>query len=114
MSGAGGVPPVTRLRARAATLDMSAPDAAVITIRVQLLEAWDTVRVRVAPTEPVIAVKVRALEVLDPSAEFHEGYVVKHRGIEVLDEEASLLEAGVVDGATLLIMSRRRQPTREG
>lgn len=109
-----GVPPVTQLRARAATLDLAASDAAVFTIRVQLLEAWDTVRVRVEPSEPVIAVKVRALEVLDPSAEFHEAYVVKHRGVEILDEELSLADAGVVDGATLLIMSRRRQPTREG
>ncbi len=113
MSGTA-VPPVTQLRARAATLDLAAPDATVFTIRVQLLEAWDMVRVRVAPTEPVIAVKVRALEVLDPSAEFHDAFVVKHRGVEVLDEEASLVDAGVVDGATLLIMSRRRHPTREG
>jgi hypothetical protein len=108
------VPPVTALRARPHTLDLAAPDEDALTIRVQLLEAWDAIRVRVAADEPVVSVKVRALEALDPSAEFHDAFVVKHRGIEILDEGESLAQAGVVNGATLLIMSRRRRPTREG
>lgn len=106
--------PVTALRARPATLHLAAPDAAAWTIRVQLLEAWDVVRVRVEPSEPVVAVKVRALAALDPSIAFHDAYVVKHRGVAILDEEASLRDAEVVDGATLLVMSRRRRPVREG
>lgn len=114
MTRSAGALPVTQLRARADTLDLAAPDAEAITIRVQLLEAWDMVRVRVSPTEPVITVKVRALDALDPAAEFHEGYVVKHRGVLILDEDASLASAGVVDGTTLLITARRRRPIREG
>ncbi len=114
MSGAAAPLPVTALRARRESIDLAAPDAPAFTIRVQLLEAWDAVRVRVAPGEPVVTVKVRALDALDPSASFHEGFVVKHRGVEILDELASLEDAGVVDGATLLVMSRRRRPVRAG
>jgi hypothetical protein len=107
--------PVTQLRARPGVLDLAAANTAdAWTIRVQLMHAWDLVRVRVAPSEPVISVKVRALEALDPSADFHEDFEVKHRGVEVYDEDASLRDAGVVNGATLLLLHRRRQPTREG
>jgi hypothetical protein len=114
VSAGSAVLPVTALRARPGTIDLAAADAEAWTIRVQLLEAWDAVRVRVTPSEPVIAVKVRALAALDPSIAFHDGYVVKHRGFEVLDEAISLVDAGVVNGATLLVMSRRRAPVREG
>lgn len=109
-----GVPPVTQLRARPGVLDLAAPDAEAWTIRVQVLHSWDAVRVRVAPSEPVLAVKVQGLDALDPAAEFHDAFVVKHRGHELPDELASLADAGVVDGATLLVMRRRRTPIREG
>jgi hypothetical protein len=109
------VPPVTQLRARSGLIDLAGADeAAAWTIRVQLMHAWDMVRVRVLPSEPLIGVKVRALDALDPAADFHEDFVVKHRGVEVLREDATLSDAGVVNGATLLMMHRRRRPTREG
>ncbi len=108
------VPPVTMLRARPGRIDLAPAEAPAWVIRVQLLHAWDAVRVRVAPTEPVVNVKVQALDALDPSAEFHDAFVVKVGGAEVLRETESLAEAGVVNGATLLVMHRQRQPTREG
>jgi hypothetical protein len=66
----------------------------------------------VAPTELVENVKLRALDVLDPSAENPDAYVVTHRGAEILNEGGSLASAGVGTGATLLIAHRRRRPVR--
>jgi hypothetical protein len=83
-----------------------------ITIRVEMPEVWDVVRFVVGPTEPVLAVKVRALEALFPEAAMHEDFVVKLRGWEVLDEGAPLADAGVIDGSILLLTHRRRRPVR--
>jgi len=106
------VPFVTSLRARPDTITIGTPDGSAITIRVQLAEAWDAVRVTVSPVESVAVVKARALEVLDPSALPLEGYIVTYRGFEVLDDTVSLATAGVVNGATLFIAYRHRRPVR--
>jgi hypothetical protein len=105
-------PFVTSLRARPGTVTIGTPDASAITIRVQLAEAWDAVRVVVSPAESVAVVKARALEALDPGALPLEGYIVTYRGFEVLDDEVSLATAGVVNGATLFIAYRHRRPVR--
>jgi hypothetical protein len=105
-------PFVTGLRARRTTIRLTPAGVAAITIRVEMPEVWDVVRVVVAPTEPVLAVKVRALEALFPEAELHEDFVLKLRGWEILDEGASLTEAGVVDGSILLLTHRRRRAVR--
>lgn len=105
-------PFVTELRARRATIRLAAPDAAAITIRVEMPEIWDVVKIACEPTQPVLAVKVAALEALYPEAEMHEDFVVKLRGWEILDESAPLGEAGVVDGSILLLTYRRRRPIR--
>lgn len=108
-------PFVSQLRARKTTIRL-APDGAgpgaALTIRVEMPEVWDTVRVVVAPTEPVLAVKVRALEALFPEAPLHEDFVLKLRGWEILDEAASLAEVGVADGSILLLTHRRKRPVR--
>ena len=82
------------------------------TVRVQLLEAWDAVLVDAPVNEPVLAVKVAALAVLDPTADFHDDFVVKHRGVEVRDESCGLADAGIPLHATLSISHRRRRPVR--
>jgi hypothetical protein len=105
-------PFVTSLRARPGTVTIGTPDASAITIRVQLAEAWDAVRVAVSPAESVAVVKARALEALDPGALPLEGYVVTYRGFEILDDAVSLTTAGVVNGATLFIAYRHRRPVR--
>ncbi|HET7737296.1 MAG TPA: hypothetical protein VFK32_01865, partial [Tepidiformaceae bacterium] len=83
----------------------------VITVRVQVPETWDTVRVDAPADTPVITVKERALETLMPGANQAE-YVTKLRGFEVLDETASLEVAGAMNGSTLLVTFRRRRPVR--
>ena len=107
-----GAPFVAGLRSRSSTIRLAAEGTPAITIRVEMPEVWDVVRIVVAPTEPVLAVKVRALEALFPEAAMHEDFIVKLRGWEILDEGASLTDAGVIDGSILLLTHRRRRPVR--
>jgi hypothetical protein len=112
-AGDDAAPFVTGLRSRPVTLQLGAPDASDRwTVRVQMAEVWDAVRVSTPASEPVLAVKVAALEALFPEASFHDDYVVKLGGIEVLDENASLREVGARDGSIFLVASRRRRPIR--
>jgi len=105
-------PFVTSLRSRRSTIHLAPEGVEAITIRVEMPEVWDVVAIVVAPSEPVLAVKVRALEALFPEAQLHADFVVKLRGWEILDEAASLADAGVVDGSILLLTHRRRRPVR--
>ena len=104
-------PFVAQIRARPEAIRLGTPGAPVITVRVQVPEVWDTVRVDAPPDTPVLTVKERALERLVAGADQAE-FVTKLRGFEVLDETASLDAAGVVNGSTLLVTSRRRRPVR--
>jgi hypothetical protein len=107
-------PFVTTLRSRRTTIQLAPEGESAITIRVEMPELWDVVRIVVAPTQPVLAVKLAALEALYPEAtgEFHADFAVKLRGWEILDEAASLADAGVIDGSILLLTFRRRRPVR--
>jgi hypothetical protein len=105
-------PFVASVRTRRETIRLGAAGAPTITIRVQLAEAWDAVRIDTPPSEPVLAVKVAALAALGPETEFHEDYVMKLRGFEVLDERASLSEVGAANGSIFLLAFRRRRPVR--
>ena len=103
------------IRSRPGTaVRLGEPGDAVITIRVQVPEVWDVVRIEAPPTEPVLSVKVAALQALYPDADFHDDFVVKLRGWEVLDENASLADAGATDGSIFLLTHRRRRPVRSG
>jgi hypothetical protein len=106
------VPFVTTIRARPEPLDLAAPDAPTISLRVQLASAWDAVRVDAEASESILTVKVRALQALDPGAGAPGDYYVTWRGVRILDEEESLASAGIVNGATLFIQHRRRRPVR--
>jgi hypothetical protein len=105
-------PFVTQLRTRGDVIQMARPDAPVLTVRVEMPEVWDTVRVAVSPDESVINLKGRALEVLAPTGEPLEEFVMKLRGFEVLDESATLAAVGAVDGSIFLLTHRRRRPVR--
>ena len=105
------VPFVAQLRARPEVIRLGTSSVPVITVRVQVPEVWDTVRIDAPPDTPVLTLKERALDVLMPTAEQAE-WMTKLRGFEVLDETASLSAAGVENGSTLLVTSRRRRPVR--
>jgi hypothetical protein len=105
-------PFVTTLRSRPGVVSLApagAPDA--ITVRVEVPELWDVVRVAATLSESVLAVKVGALAVLAPGRD-HRAYVMKLRGIEVLDEQQSLADAGAMNGSIFLLTHRRRRPVR--
>ena len=105
-------PFVSSLRSRSSTIRLAPEGVETITMRVEMPEVWDVVRMVVSPTEPVLAVKVRALEAMFPEAQLHEDFVLKLRGWEILDESATLADAGVIDGSILLLTHRRRRPVR--
>lgn len=106
-----GAPFVSSLRVRPSTIRLG-EGADTITLRVQMPEVWDTVRIDAPASEPVLSVKVAALRALFPDGEFHEDFVLKRNGFEVLDETASLRETGAVDGTIFLVTHRRRRPVR--
>ena len=105
-------PFVTGLRTGSETISMAPAGAAAITIRVEFPELWDVVRIRVASSEPVLSVKMRALEDLLPNGAVPQDFVVKLHGWEILNEAASLADAGVIDGSILLLTYRRRRAVR--
>lgn len=105
-------PFVTTIRSRPGTMVIGDGSRGRITIRVQGADLWDSIRMEVPPEESVLTVKLRALEVLYPDAEFHEDFAMKLAGIEVLDENASLAGTGVRDGSIFLLMHRRRRAVR--
>jgi len=106
-------PFVSNLRARKSTITLAPEGAAdAITIRVEMPEVWDVVRIVVLPTDSVLEVKQRALAALYPESDVLEEFVLKLRGWVVLDEMASLADAGVVNGSILLLTHRRRRPVR--
>jgi hypothetical protein len=78
---------------------------------VQVPEVWDTVRIDAPPDTAVLTLKQRALEELVQTDD-HAAWITKLHGFEVLDETASLSAAGVKNGSTLLVTSRRRRPVR--
>jgi hypothetical protein len=99
-----------RVRRDIVSIGGSAPDR--ISVRVEMPEVWDTVRVETSSSTPVSELKRRALEELYPDALPSEDVMLKLRGFEVLDERASLKEAGAVDGSIFLMTFRRRRPVR--
>ncbi len=107
-------PFVSTVRARPDTVRLAAEGAPAMLVRVQMPETWDVVRFAVAPTTPVIDLKLRALEELFLMTDHPEDFVFKLRGWEVLDESAPLAAVGVQEGSILLLTSRRKQPVRSG
>ena len=105
-------PFVAQLRSRPGVIRLGSDGQPYITIRVQLAEAWDTVRVETPPTESVGAVKAQTLQALRPNGEPVDAFVVKLNGFEVLDENVSVADSGATNGSTFLLSYRRRRPVR--
>jgi hypothetical protein len=105
-------PFVTTLRARARTIRLPESQGTAITIRVEMPEVWDAVKIETTTGQSVIAIKQRALEALFPTAQYHEDFVLKLRGWEILNEHEAIGAAGATDGSILLLTHRRRRPLR--
>ena len=106
-------PFTAQLRARPETIVLGASDATPRwTVRVEMPEVWDVVRFSAPPSEPLIALKVRALDALYPDAVYHEDFVMKLSGVVVADENATLADTGAANGSIFLLQFRRRRPVR--
>ena len=105
-------PFVAELRSRPDIIRVGDAGTDALTIRVEMPEVWDVVRMVAPGDAPVLTVKTRALETLFPEAVHHEDFVLKLRGWEILDEGASLTQAGIVNGSILLLTFRRRRAVR--
>jgi hypothetical protein len=82
------------------------------TVRVQLLEAWDAVRVEVAPSATVDALVSAALTQLGGAGAQPDAYDCKLRGVRIARRDQAVATAGVVDGSTLLLALAARLPVR--
>ena len=103
---------VGELRSRRAPIALAQEGAGSITMRVQVAEMWDAVRVVARPDAIVGEVKQKVVAEFFPGHQFTDDFVLKLRGWEMLDESQSLAKAGVVDGAIVLLAYRRRRPVR--
>jgi len=105
-------PFVSQLRSRPGVLRLGADGQPRITVRVQLLETWDVLRVETPATERVGALKAEALAALQPNGDPADAFVLKLNGYEILDENVSVLDTGAKNGSTFLVTYRRRRPVR--
>ncbi len=101
-------PFVASLRARPETLVLGSG----MTIRVEMPEVWDTVRIETPANKPISAIKAAALAALYPDGASYADFVMKLHGYEVLDESVPLSQTGATDGSTFLLTFRRRRPVR--
>jgi hypothetical protein len=104
-------PFVSGLRSRREAVHVGRKDGRALTLRVEVPELWDVVRVVAAPDATVEEVKSASLRALNARAN-PDAYVIKLRGFEVLDERASVEDAGAIDGSIFLVTHRRRRPVR--
>jgi hypothetical protein len=105
-------PFVATLRSQPTVIRLATEGQPHLTLRVEMPEVWDVVRVETPPTTPVRAVKRRALEVLYPDYGDADAFVMKLNGAAVRDEDMSVVEAGARDGSIFLLTFRRRRPVR--
>jgi hypothetical protein len=103
---------VSSLRARPEIIRLWNGAQPFISVRVEMPEVWDTVRIETPPTEAVLAIKVRALDVLFPDHGDADDFVMKLNGFEVRDEHGSIGHVGATNGSTFLLTFRRRRPVR--
>ena len=105
-------PLVAQFRSRPGVVRIGADGQPRITLRVQMPEVWDVVRIETPASEPVATVKAQALAALYPEDESLDAFVLKLNGFEVLDESVSVQDSGAMDGSTFLLTYRRRRPVR--
>jgi len=109
---AGREPFVATLRSRPAVIRLWTDGQPYVTIRVEVPEVWDVVRVETPPTTPLHTIKTRSLEALYPDYADGDAFVLKLNGAELRDEDASVSGVGAKDGSTFLLTFRRRRPVK--
>jgi uncharacterized protein YxjI len=104
---------VSQLRAPDDTIMVGdAADGERVTVRVQMPEVWDVIRISAGGNTPVAMIKQAALRALYPEFSAPGEFMLKLNGFEILDEDVSIGAAGAKDGSTFLLTFRRRRPVR--
>lgn len=103
-------PFVSSLRTRGEPIRLGSPSGEVMNLRVQVLEAWDAIRIDASPSASVRSLKELALRELYPDTAPDEEFVAKLNGLEILDEDAPISSTAARNGSTFLITDRRRRP----
>lgn len=80
-------------------------------LRVTVHDAWDEVAVPFDPAMSLAEVKRRALEVARVT-DAADRFLLKFHGAELRDEARTVAEAGLVVGAPLIVLRRRRRAVR--
>jgi hypothetical protein len=110
VNAATPLPFVSALRTRGEPFKLGAQTARVLHLRVQVLEAWDAIRVDADPEASVRSLKELAMRELAPDVARIDEYVVKLNGFEILDEGAPISSTAARNGSIFLITDRRRRP----
>jgi hypothetical protein len=105
-------PFVATLRSQPTTIRLGKDGEPTLTLRVQMPEVWDVVRMEAPATTPVSVVKQHALDVLYPDFGDSDAFVMKLNGVEVRNEDATVSDAGAKEGSIFLLTFRRRRPVR--
>jgi hypothetical protein len=74
-------------------------------------DAWDEVFLELPGGTPLSELKRQALELTHVNRNPSD-YLLKYRGASLGDESRSMVEAGLVQNAALIVLSRRRRPVR--
>lgn len=101
---------VNTLRARPTAIVLGGADA--MTVRVQLYDAWDAVKIEAGAATTLGAVKGAALAVLGHPSDLAADFVMKLRGHDLLSDQMTLADAGARDGSTIILVRRHRRPVR--
>jgi hypothetical protein len=81
-------------------------------VRVSVPDVWDILTLDAEPDWTVERLKSEALARATGRSLPASEYIVKFRGARVLDESRSLVDLGVPDRASLIVLPARRQPVR--
>jgi hypothetical protein len=91
---------------------VTATVAGPMTVRVTVADAWETFALEAAVGESAAALKERALASARIDVARAPLYEMKVGGALVRDESKPLVGLGVRNGASLVVLSRRRRPVR--
>lgn len=82
-----------------------------LAVRVMVEDAWDEVFLELPDATSLAELKRRALELTHVIRNPAE-YLLKYRGAALGEESRSMAQAGLVQNAALILLSRRRRPVR--
>ncbi len=100
------------LRSNAGTVRLAAANSSeVVTVRVQVADAWDSIVMELSPTSVISDVRREALAHLTGDGSDAHAYEMKYRGV-LVNENSTVREAAIANGATLLVVSKRKRPVR--